>query len=138
MAWTWLEKVGHDIVSFFGKAAPIISEVQTVAAPFEAILFPGLPAAISATLAGIANAEALGVTAASTDPSGNNAAKLASVIAAVTPQIQPIVTAAGFQYDSPSATTFVNAIVAAANAFKQAQVIPVPVASVPTPAAPVK
>lgn len=131
MAWSWLEKVGHDIVAIFEKAEPVVAGVQAIATPFENIFFPGLAPLINGTLVAIANAEATGVAAAK-DASGNNAAKLASVVAAVAPQLQSVVTAAGFSYDSPSAITFVNAIVAAANAFKQTQT-PVLTASVPVP-----
>ena len=132
MSLSWLEKVGHDIVAVFEKAAPIVAEVQTVAAPFENIYFPGLSTVITSTLTAIANAEATGVAAAADDPAGNNAAKLASVVAAIAPQLQTVVTAAGFNYNNASANTFVSAIVSAANAFVAVSAATVP----PTTATP--
>jgi hypothetical protein len=117
MAFTWLNKIGTDVIHFFEKALPIAQEVDTVAAPFITAFSPGLQTAISATLTEIAKAEALGVAAGNT--SGSNAVKLASVLSAVAPTITPIVAAAtGKTPTSMQLTSFINNLVAAANAFE--------------------
>lgn len=114
---TVLEKVGHDIVSVFEKAAPVVEELQTIATPFENLYAPGLSQVINIAMQQIMNAEALGVKAANT--TGSDQVKLASVISAIAPQVAPILAGIGVQsVSSTQYTNFVNALVAAMNAFE--------------------
>lgn len=116
MAFSWLNKIGSDVIHFFEKAVPIAQEVDQVAAPFITAFAPALQSVISLSLTEIAKAEALGVAAGNT--TGSNATKLAAVISALAPQIGPIVQAAtGVAPTSTQYTTFINALVTAANSF---------------------
>ena len=119
---TVLEKVGQDIDNVFKKAVPIIEEVQTVAAPIEAIFNPALPALISMGINAISSSEAL--AAAAGKQTGTGATKLASVVSSLSTSLAPTLIALGVdptKVTSSQYTTFVNGLVAAANAFETTQ-----------------
>ena len=132
MAFTWLNKIGTDLIHFFEKAVPVAQEVDAIAAPFINAVAPELQSAISIGLTEIAKVEALGVAASNT--TGSNSVKLAAVISAVAPQISPLIASLGGK--APTATqytNFINGLVSAANAFEMIEPL---VASVITVAAP--
>lgn len=114
---TWLEKAGSDLLNVFKKAAPVVQEIQTIATPFENIYAPGLSQVINLGLTEIIQAEALAAAAGQANGSGET--KLAAVIAALAPQIAPTLAAIGVTNPtSTQYTNFINALVAAANAFE--------------------
>jgi hypothetical protein len=114
--WTWLQKIGQDIVSVFKKAEPIIQVAQNVAKPFEDVYAPGLSSVIQLTLNKIVDAEAL--AAAAGVQNGSGAVKLAYVTSSIIPQIAPILATMGVQsVSSTQYNNFVSALVAAMNAF---------------------
>jgi hypothetical protein len=128
---TVLEKAGEDIVDFFKKAEPIVSDVQAVAAPFETLINPALPGLINLGISAITNAQALAATAGTTDQTG--AVKLAAVISSLATSAGPTLSALGVNpatVTSAQWTTFVNALVAATNAFEVTQTVPVVAAPV--------
>lgn len=129
---TVLEKIGHDIVNVFEKAEPIVKEVQAVAAPIEAIFNPALPALINTGITAISNMEA--VATAAGQQNGSGATKLALVISSLASSLGPTLVSLGVdptKVTSAQYTTFVNGLVAAANAFETTQestaTTPVPV-----------
>lgn len=137
---TVLEKAGHDIVSVFKKAEPVVEELQVVATPFENMFVPGMSALVSAGLAEVAKVEALGVAADNT--SGSNQVKLAAVVSTLASNSASLLEAIGVdpsKVTTAQYTNFVNGIVQASNAFQTTQeaVAPVitPVVATVTPAA---
>jgi hypothetical protein len=124
MAFTWLNKIGHDIVTIFHKASPVVAELQAVATPFENAFAPGLSQVINISLSTIAQTEALAEAAGAA--SGSGAVKLAAVTAAVAPQIAPILKSFGVTNPtSAQYNKFINALVEAANTFQIQQPPPV-------------
>lgn len=124
---TVLEKIGSDIVSVFKKAEPIVNELQVIATPFENTYAPGLSTLVTAGITAIENAEALGVAAGNT--TGSNSVKLATVISSLATTLGPTLTALGVNPSTVTTaqyTTFVNSLVAAANAFVTTQAVVTP------------
>src|SRR5271170_6398327 len=89
----WLERVGTDIVDFFKKAEPVIAEVQTIATPIENYYLPGLSSIINIGLQQVANAEALGATAAAGQDTSTQ--KLAAVTSSLATSLGPILQSYG-------------------------------------------
>lgn len=125
MAFSWLDKIGKDVIHFFEKAVPVAQEVDAVAAPFITAFAPALQTAISLTLTEIAKAQALGIAAGNTQ--GSDSVKFAAVISAIAPQLGAIIQGAtGVAPTNANYTTFINSLVAAAGAFEAISTTPAP------------
>ena len=119
---TVLEKIGHDVAVGFEDAIKVFKEAQPVLAPFEALINPALPNLLTAGANAIANIE--GLAAAAGQQNGSGAVKLASVTATLANNLGPTLTALGVNpttVTSTQYTNFINAIVAASNAFVTTQ-----------------
>jgi len=131
---TWLDKIGTDIKDVFVKAEPVVETVVEdagkLATPFIALYAPALLPVVESTLSAIASAQAAGNLAAAGAATGP--AKLAAVLGAITPIATQLLASEGITADTAQFTAFVNALVAAVNAFDAPAtpaVTPAPVAA---------
>lgn len=125
---TFLQSAGSKLLSFFkADINPIIKDgvgVAQAAEPIVGLALPEISLLFNATVAAVANAEAMGQAAAATG--GNGEQKLASVIATLEPLATAYLQQQGITANTAQITAWVNAIVAALNA------IPAPAATAGT------
>lgn len=108
-----LDHAGTAIKDFFGKELPVAVTIAQDAEPFVDLAFPGIAVLFNSTVTMVANAEALGKSAASGAQTGPQ--KLAAVTAALEPVAIAYLKAQGITVDSATITAWVNAVVALLN-----------------------
>ena len=108
---SFLQHIGN----FFKDIFKIGVEAATVAEPIVAVAFPQISVLFNSTVQAISNAE-IAATAAGAQ-TGTGAQKLAMVTAAIEPIAIQYLQTQGISANSAQVTAWVNAIVAALNAF---------------------
>jgi membrane-associated protease RseP (regulator of RpoE activity) len=108
---TFLQHIG----SFFKTVFVDVTHVAVAIEPVVDVAFPGIAVLYNATVQAVSTAEAAGVSAA-TSTSGNGAAKLAAVTAAIEPLAIAYLTSQGIAANTVQVQAWINAVVATLNA----------------------
>ena len=116
-----LGKVGTIFKDFFTIALPVAKAAE----PYIDVAFPGMATLYNLTVTLVTNAE--GAAAAAGAQSGSGAQKLALVLASLQPYVVQQQQALGISNPTIAQTTaYINAVVAAWNAYQAVTAVPAP------------